>query len=144
MESMRKDVECTFGILKKHWTILSKGVQQAKDISTADEVWKTCCAFHNMLLEVDGYDKMWQDDVSTSEHGDTCFAINRLVDGNVELVNSTNTSMDYSNFAVTNISHNVCDMTFQEMRSKLVEHFNIRFEFGGITGPRRVKTPCSI
>ena len=25
-----------------------------------DQVWKTCCALHNMLLEIDGYDEMWE------------------------------------------------------------------------------------
>lgn len=127
MESMRKDVECTFGILKKRWTILSKGIK-AKDISIADEVWKTCCALHNMLLEVDGYDEMWQEDVSTTETGDSCFAINRLVNGEDEMVQSTNAaSIDYSAFAASNTSRNVRDMTFHEMRSRLVDHFNIRF-----------------
>ena len=39
MESMRKDVECTFGILKKRWSILSKGIH-AKSVGDADKVWK--------------------------------------------------------------------------------------------------------
>jgi hypothetical protein len=55
LESMRKDVECTFGILKKRWTILDKGVQ-AKKIENADLVWKTCCANKRWTTTVSIYD----------------------------------------------------------------------------------------
>ena len=53
LESMRKDVECTFGILKGRWRILKAGIR-VHGIDTADSIWMTCCALHNMLLEVDG------------------------------------------------------------------------------------------
>ena len=51
LESFRKDVECTFGILKGRWRILKSGIrlQKAEHIV---RIWKTCCALHNMLLEV--------------------------------------------------------------------------------------------
>ena len=80
LESMRKDVECTFGILKKRWTILDKGVQ-AKKIENADLVWKTCCALHNMLLDIDGYDEIWQGSIPSDpwhEEESQCFTIRRL------------------------------------------------------------------
>jgi hypothetical protein len=57
-ESMRKDVECTFGILKGRFRILKSGVRLHK-IESTDKIWLTCCALHNMLLEVDGLDKGW-------------------------------------------------------------------------------------
>lgn len=28
-------------------------------MDAADKIWKTCCAFHNWLLEVDGLDEKW-------------------------------------------------------------------------------------
>ena len=55
---MRKDVESTFGILKGRFRILKSGVRLHK-IETTDKIWLTCCALHNMLLEVDGLDKGW-------------------------------------------------------------------------------------
>ena len=58
MESMRKDVECTFGILKGCWRILKVGIG-LHDISSVDMVWQTCCALHNMLLDIDGLNKPW-------------------------------------------------------------------------------------
>lgn len=54
-ESIRKDVECTFGILKKRFMIL-KHPSRFRDQETIGHVFKTCCALHNMLIEFDGYD----------------------------------------------------------------------------------------
>ena len=58
LESMRKDVECTFGIMKGRWRILKTGIR-LHGTNKADRTWKTCCALHNMLLEVDGLDDQW-------------------------------------------------------------------------------------
>jgi hypothetical protein len=64
LESMRKDVECTFGILKGRWRILKTGIR-VHSLEQVDDIWFTCCALHNMLLHVDGLDKGWT-------HGMTC------------------------------------------------------------------------
>ena len=73
---MHKDVECTFGILEKRFTILDHGIE-AKSIKQADQVWLTCCALHNFILERDGMDEEWEADVVT-EDGNNCFAIDCL------------------------------------------------------------------
>ena len=52
LESMRKDVECTFGILKGRWRILKSGIC-IEGVDAVDKVWLTCCALHNWLLEID-------------------------------------------------------------------------------------------
>ena len=49
LESMRKDVECTFGIMKGRWRILKSGIR-LHGVDIADEIWLTCCSLHNMLL----------------------------------------------------------------------------------------------
>jgi hypothetical protein len=68
LESVRKDVECTFGILKGRFRILKTGIclggQQA-----GDRIFLTCCALHNMLLEVDGLDKGWEEGVASMWEG---------------------------------------------------------------------------
>jgi hypothetical protein len=46
LESMRKDVECMFGILKGRWRILKAGVQIYGD-DLVDYIWHTCCVLHN-------------------------------------------------------------------------------------------------
>ena len=50
LESMRKDVECTFGILKGRFRILKTGIRLHK-IEAVDKILLTCCALHNLLLE---------------------------------------------------------------------------------------------
>jgi hypothetical protein len=68
LESMRKDVECTFGILKCTWRILKSGVR-IYGVDSVDHIWFTCCALHNWLLEIDGLTHKWVCGVqmSTSE-----------------------------------------------------------------------------
>ena len=65
LESLRKDTECAFVVLKERWRVLKAGIR-FHGILTCDLVWLTCCALHNMLLEVDGLSKKWDQGVSTN------------------------------------------------------------------------------
>ncbi|KAL9182591.1 hypothetical protein ACHAXT_013243 [Thalassiosira profunda] len=49
LESIRKDVECVFGILKKRWKILEYGIR-FRDIEVVEKVFVVCCMLHNMML----------------------------------------------------------------------------------------------
>jgi hypothetical protein len=69
LESIRKDVECTFGILKGRWRILKSGIR-LNGIESADKIWKTCCALHNLLLDVDGLDDQWENGVPSDWEGE--------------------------------------------------------------------------
>ena len=51
LESIRKDVECTFGILKKRWRILDYGLPYYR-MKMCEKVFTACCMLHNMLLDV--------------------------------------------------------------------------------------------
>ena len=62
LESLRKDVECTFGILKGRWRILKTGIRLA-GVEAADKIFLTCCALHNWLLEIDGLNDRWENGV---------------------------------------------------------------------------------
>jgi hypothetical protein len=104
IESMRKDVECTFGILKGRWRILKTGIR-LHGTGPADKIFKTCCALHNWLLEIDGLDDEWERGVPSEWEGNLgnhhlndpltaeFFALHRLAspqsvpggDGNYEL-----------------------------------------------------------
>jgi hypothetical protein len=68
LESIRKDVECTFGILKGRWRILKTGIR-LHGLDAADQIWKTCCALHNHLLEIDGLDSKWESGVPSDWEG---------------------------------------------------------------------------
>ncbi|KAI2513254.1 Plant transposon protein [Fragilaria crotonensis] len=92
LESMRKDIACTFGILKGHsWQILKTGIR-LHNTEVSDNIWLMCCALHNMLLNVDGLSKAWKNGARSHwevqmESGDfrndkIPFAIRRLIDPN--------------------------------------------------------------
>ena len=59
LESMRKDVECAFGMLKQRWRILKTGMR-VHSIEMCDKMFKCCCALHNYLLDADGMDVPWE------------------------------------------------------------------------------------
>lgn len=63
LESVRKDVECTFGILKKRWRILDYGIHY-RGIERCEKVFITCCILHNMLI-----DDYTADDIRTARIG---------------------------------------------------------------------------
>ena len=42
LESVRKDVECTFDILKKRWQVLNNGLHYC-DIRTCERIFNACC-----------------------------------------------------------------------------------------------------
>ena len=54
LESVRKDIECVFGILKARFKFLKhfNSMHKQRDI---DAAFMTCCMLHNMMLRVDGY-----------------------------------------------------------------------------------------
>jgi hypothetical protein len=51
LEGIRKDVECTFGILKKRWRILDYGLHYY-DMKKCEMVFTVCYMMHNILLDV--------------------------------------------------------------------------------------------
>jgi hypothetical protein len=64
LESVRKDVECTFGVLKVRFRILKHPLPyMAKDWVTyrsrIDNIVWTCCVLHNLLLRHDGLEFLW-------------------------------------------------------------------------------------
>lgn len=65
---MRKDVECTFGILKGRFRILKTGIP-LHGVEVCDHVWKTCCALHSFLLDEDLLDKGWDVNRYLGEEG---------------------------------------------------------------------------
>jgi hypothetical protein len=60
-ESVRKDIECVFGILKKRFRVLVCPLR-IRSLHTCNAVFWTCCILHNMLLSYDGLDVGSTDD----------------------------------------------------------------------------------
>jgi hypothetical protein len=51
IESVCKDMECTFGIIKKRWRILNNGFYQ-RNIVKCDKIFVTCCSLNNFMLNL--------------------------------------------------------------------------------------------
>lgn len=70
LETVRKDVECTFGSLKKRFKCL-KAWSELASMEDLENEFVTCCILHNMLLEYDGYlDSSYEPDISSAGRGD--------------------------------------------------------------------------
>jgi hypothetical protein len=67
LESVRKDVECCFGILKMRFQILAHPIQYHDRnlrcyISKINNTVWACTILHNLLLAYDGLDKLWTEE----------------------------------------------------------------------------------
>lgn len=63
LASVRKDVECCFGILKNRFRFLKNVVtlQKREDVENS---FVTCCIIHNLILQFDGLDILWESDIN--------------------------------------------------------------------------------
>ena len=165
LESMRKDVECTFGILKGRWRILKTGVR-LHSTESVDRVWLTCCALHNWLLEIDGLDQPWDGvnattsewtgDLGELDPTDVPLALRRIMTpADIRSFDSSrvgrtattaaatvvsedeDTNSDTENDGISEEVRKVRHLSLDYFRSKLVEHFNIKFDRNEIVWPKR-------
>eukprot|EP00752_Nemacystus_decipiens_P008561 g7647.t1 len=69
LESVRKDIECFFGILKGRFRILKMPLLY-RGIYKLDSIYQTCCALHNMLHAFDGLGLLEKDVDYAGKDGD--------------------------------------------------------------------------
>ena len=152
LESMRKDVECAFGILKGRFGILRYGIR-LHSIEKCDQIWKTCCALHNRLLFIDGLHRYWGNDSLSnweiSHHSFTKrtkgkFAHNRLNQNNDDeeadnQYKTCNNSNDYEHYIVDG-RRAVKKMPLTVFQDRLIEYFDVRFKRHTIKWPSRINT----
>ena len=63
LESLRKDVECLFGILKSRFRILRNPTTFHR-IEDIQNIMFCCYILHNLILSADGIDTAWENDVA--------------------------------------------------------------------------------
>ena len=159
LESLRKDVECTFGILKRRWRVLKSGIR-SHGLMKCDRTWLTCCALHNMLLDVDGLDREWNNGIRPTTNGPIPNAIEKLNNpslvrngdlsgsgyGNDYIPSERNEEMDVeedTEIFPADIDTNedgsisITNLRLEEFRRRLVRHFNISFVQHKIVWPKR-------
>lgn len=152
-ESLRKDVECTFGILKGRWRILKTGIR-LRSLAVVDNIWKTCCCFHNMLLDIDGLTEDWAGAIGLHDLDTVREFIPAGLFRNLMRADENPRGLDYSKVVrlATNREHadpakdEVADpakdevlrtMGQKEFRQKLVEHFTMKAMRHEVAWPTR-------
>lgn len=156
LESVRKDVECTFGILKMRWFILRKGFQ-FQSAKVFDNTFKTCCILHNMILKWTGQDLSswenvcWADlDVFGIDLDDDEFEVENNTPGNNvftdNYVDLIVTEEDMNNAAHATLAQEAePDETvirlneFHVKRKLLVDHFTQQFRKGDVHWTRGLR-----
>ena len=155
LESMRKQVECSFGIMKQRFSTLRHGIRLSS-IKRCDQIWITCCAIHNMLLFHDDYNNNWNVHEFESCNGsgsnvnlsnDNLFAIMRLhrtITGNVGNTNSRVDTHTFNKY-VEDGYRVVSKMPLNTFRECLIRHFDIRFKNQSVFWPKHIgKKPTNI
>jgi hypothetical protein len=68
IESLRKDVECFFGILKNRFFILKYGIR-IQDLNTVDHIFLTCIALYQIrFLKESNNDEPWDTNNKNDDH----------------------------------------------------------------------------
>ena len=137
-ESIRKDVECAFGILKKRYQILKNAITWHSK-SDIDNAVFSCVILHNMLHEYDGYDIRWEAEIYNAhndEEEQMCLdRIRRRVVRTAEN-NNDYSSVGHLNYNINNINFaNVLDIDVaveisdehELLRNKLVRHLDLQY-----------------
>ena len=166
IESMCKDVECAFGILKGRWRCLKYGIR-LKGHDNCDKLWLTCCALHNKLLEIDGLSEQWMNGIPSDwetevdDYDSLPFSLKRLSNpgtcrnfdisgmgmGNDVEKDGIISEMEIPNFdklVNRQMEHPyevkcVKDLPLSIFRQNLIRHFNIAFIKNEIKWPKRMR-----
>ncbi len=105
LESVQKDIECIFGILKKRWKVLNHGLNHRK-MEQCKKIFIACCVLHNFFLN-----QMVQNSVRGG-HGYTIGDDGLWLDGNTVNI-------------YTNASERFLSTQFGKTRSLLAKHLHV-------------------
>ena len=131
VESVRKDIECIFGILKKRFLFLKHPIR----LHCPDKIHRafvTCCVLHNILLDYDGYDN-WnfnEEDISVEYNVlEEMAELKASTSNGVAGVRSRNREQ-YGVVDAAGTSDNTAFLTeekqqFDKRRAALINHFDV-------------------
>ena len=134
VESVRKDVECVFGILKGRFRCLKLPIYH-HDKEVIDNMFFTCCILHNMLLTVDKYDKRWEENINwagNDGHHDSS-DIPTIFKKHFRRSKESLPSLDFSLLGINAVAHQYAivhsdveeeiEVTHAGLRKQLIDHF---------------------
>jgi hypothetical protein len=142
-ESVRKDVECSFGILKKRFQFLKNAITWHRK-SDIDNAVFSCVILHNMLHEFDGYDARWENELDNShndEEEQTCLdrirrRVTRTIENNVDHSNCGYLTYNTNNINYANSLNEDVEVEITNehtlLQRKLIKHFDVQWLNGKI------------
>jgi Plant transposon protein len=136
-EAIRKDVECSFGILKKRFQFLKNAITWHRK-SDIDNAVFSCVTLHNMLHEFDGYDVRWELEIENT-HNDTeeQICLNKIRRRVVRALENKD-----DNSCIGHMIHNMNNISFANaidnvaveistehelLQNKLIRHLNMQY-----------------
>jgi hypothetical protein len=149
-ETVRKDVECAFGVLKGRFRCLKLPIYyENKD--NIDSMFNCCCIMHNMLLHFDGLDVRWEQNVNyLGKDGNHSFEDMMIFRQHLSRVRNLTPCTDFSHVGVdaiaeyTTISHgeqsNVIESTYKTLQKKLIDHYAYKYSKNEIQWLKKKKS----
>jgi hypothetical protein len=154
-ESVRKDVECFFGILKARFWFLRNAVRY-HSAETVQDAFRCCAILHNMLLAYDGY--LDDDDDGGVRFWERLHPDLEDIDALYEENAIPNNAADAERYQLPALPSNIIDMRalpmhinrlkpgfnyrpavdFHILRSALVTHFSHQYNIGDLQWPRNM------
>lgn len=145
MESVRKDVECFFGIVKQRFRWLW-GYNFSQDYETITAGFKTACILHNIILE---YDRAFHEEAARWENVDWSQVDPNLSEEDIAAAvaaaaspeNAANEDMPFlpdpisAEGAVAICSNSSYD--YARLKDMLIRSFHIQFRMGQVYWPKR-------
>ena len=135
LESVRKDIECTFGVLKQRFRFFRSGMNFHSQ-KVIDGAMKTACILHNMLLVGDGQDRFdWETLNPDAEEDDAEVGVTAFDSFDIHpQEHSGKIQFDTAIVGkcfIAKDTHN-----YNTFKSLLVQHFTRQYQIGDLHWPR--------
>lgn len=134
LESVRKDVECTFGILKARFRFLKNAVRYHYP-DLIEKAFKCCAILHNMLLKYDELDLVnWETLLPDDEEVEEPNNEEEIAEYNNNNPVQVPLPMEMDETVQISLSvHNTTQATFKKV---LIEHFTYQYFENLLSWPR--------
>ena len=136
-ESVRKDVECTFGSLKGRFRCLKVPIfYNTREV--VDNMFFTCCIIHNILLTNDGLDSRWENEINyAGRDGDHAAEDMFIFRQHLSRVRNLTPDTDYTLMGVDSMRHRFSiyhgeeieeyENSYSVLNKKLIDHFAYKY-----------------
>lgn len=132
-ETVRKDVECVFGVLKGRFRCLKLPIFY-HDKNKIDNMFYCCCIMHNMLLSFDGLDVRWEQNVNYArKDGNHALEDMVIFRQHLSRVRNLTPTTDFTSTGTANLEEdsviqhgehcNEYESSYAKLQKKLIDHF---------------------